>query len=185
MSKKCCGTNKMGKEASCDRNKKDLVVGDSKKSGKAAMFAVTAVAVAALIAYVYVSKGGSGLTSGVQEVEAASGVVKIPVAQVNDGKAHFYSYKSSSGKTLKFFVLKSSDGVIRAAFDACDVCFPEKKGYRQEGDYMVCNNCGQRFPSVSVNVITGGCNPSALNRTVSGDNVAINAADIESGVKYF
>ncbi len=81
--------------------------------------------------------------------------------------------------------MKSSDGVMRAAFDACDVCFREKKGYRQEGDVMVCNNCGQRFPSTKINVLKGGCNPAPLGRTVQGDSLVINASDIEQGGWYF
>ena len=62
-----------------------------------------------------------------------------------DGKAHFYSY-DAGGTQVKYFVLKSSDGKVRAAFDACDVCFAQKKGYQQEGDEMVCGNCGQPLP---------------------------------------
>jgi uncharacterized membrane protein len=51
---------------------------------------------------------------------------------------------------------------------------------------MVCNNCGQRFPSVKVNVIKGGCNPAPLNRTVVGDNLMIKVSDIlEGGNLYF
>jgi hypothetical protein len=46
--------------------------------------------------------------------------------------------------------MKSADGVIRAAYDACDVCYRERKGYHQEGDDMVCNNCGRHFPSTSI-----------------------------------
>jgi len=109
----------------------------------------------------------------------------IPISSINDGKAHFYEFPSVTGKTIRFFVLKSSDGVFRAAFDACDVCFREKKGYRQEGDIMVCNNCGMKFPSTKINVEKGGCNPSPLERAVVGDSLVIRKSDIEAGVRYF
>jgi len=111
--------------------------------------------------------------------------VYIPVSEVSDGIAHFYEYPSKSGKTIRFFVLKSSDGVIRAAFDACDVCYEAKKGYRQEGDYMICNNCGKRFPSNKINEVKGGCNPAPLNRNVVGGELVISKADIETGARYF
>ena len=71
---------------------------------------------------------------------------------------------------MKYFVLKSSDGTVRAAFDACDVCYAQKKGYQQEGDEMVCGNCGQRFPSAQINEVEGGCNPSPIERTVKGQD---------------
>ncbi len=112
-------------------------------------------------------------------VVAQDGAVKLSVADFADGKARFYTYREpSSGKEIDFFVLKSSDGVIRAAIDACDVCYPFKKGYRQEGDEMVCNNCGRRFPSIRVNDVTGGCNPAALTRSVQGDMVVVLVSDI-------
>src|SRR5512137_1415048 len=110
-----------------------------------------------------------------------SPVVSYPVKNFEDGKARFYEYKADGNLTIKYFVIKSSDGVIRAAFDACDVCWPEGKGYRQQGDFMVCNNCGRRFASVKVNVITGGCNPGALTRTLEGGQLVIKTDDILKG----
>lgn len=94
-----------------------------------------------------------------ETVEPKNGAVTIPVADVSDGEAHYYTYEIP-GKNINFFLLKSNDGVIRAAFDACDVCFREKKGYSQDGDFMVCNNCGMRFHSSRINEVKGGCNPS-------------------------
>ncbi len=107
-----------------------------------------------------------------------------PVKTFQDGKAHFYEYKAAN-VTIKYFILKSSDGVIRAAFDACDVCWPQGKGYFQKDDFMVCRNCGRRFASVRVNDITGGCNPGALKREVVKDNLVVKVNDILEGRKYF
>ena len=111
--------------------------------------------------------------------------VSLAVGQFADGQARHYSYEAPGGVTIRFFVIKSSDGVIRAAFDACDVCWRSNRGYRQEGDFMVCNNCGQRFPSVRVNEVKGGCNPAPLERQVQGDKVLLKVADILTGKTYF
>jgi uncharacterized membrane protein len=122
----------------------------------------------------------------------------IPISDVDDGKAHFYEY-NYNGKIIKYFILKSSDGIIRAAFDACDICYEAGKGYSQQGDYMVCNNCGQKFLSTKINEEKGGCNPAPLDRTVEdGEHkavsltswtkdgyLAIKNSDIEAGAKYF
>jgi len=116
--------------------------------------------------------------------EAVDGVVSIPVSDVSDGNAHYYAFEKD-GFEVKFFLLKSSDGVIRAAFDACDVCFREKKGYTQDGDFMVCNNCGQRFHSSRINEVQGGCNPSPLTRTDDGTTVTLAVRDIMAGRGYF
>ncbi|GAB1535549.1 DUF2318 domain-containing protein [Geovibrio sp. ADMFC3] len=122
--------------------------------------------------------------SKTKEVKAKDGVVRIAVKDVNDGKAHYYHTKMN-GKDVKFFLLKSSDGVIRAAFDACDVCYREKKGYSQQGDFMVCNNCGMKFHSRKINEVKGGCNPSPLVRTFDKDFVYIKTTDIATGAMYF
>lgn len=119
-----------------------------------------------------------------ESVQPEGGVVSIPVADVDDGAAHYFTYDNGF-EDVKFFVLKSSDGVVRAAFDACDVCFGEKKGYSQEGDFMVCNNCGQRFHSARINEVRGGCNPSPLSRTIVDDKVVFQATDIAAGGRYF
>jgi len=119
-----------------------------------------------------------------QPVQHENGVVRIPVKSVDDGEAHYFTF-TAQGKKINFFILKSRDGIIRAAFDACDVCFPEKKGYSQAGDFMVCNNCGQRFHSTKINVLQGGCNPAPLGRTNNGEYLVIAAKDIFAGYRYF
>ena len=110
----------------------------------------------------------------------ADGVFRFPTAAFADGKAHFFTTTLPNGKTINFFAIKSSDGVIRAAIDACDVCYGACKGYHQEGDVMVCNNCGQRFASARINEVKGGCNPAPLTRTIQGDNLVIKLADLQS-----
>lgn len=117
-------------------------------------------------------------------VEARDGVVTIPASDVDDGKAHYFSF-DVNGTAVKFFLVQSSDGVIRAAFDACDVCYREKKGYSQNKDFMVCNNCNMAFHTSRINEVQGGCNPSPLARENDGTNVIIKASDIVAGRRYF
>jgi len=117
-------------------------------------------------------------------ITPTNGKIEIPVADINDGKAHHFQVKSDDGTMVTFFVLKSADGVLRAAIDACDVCYRSGLGYYQEGDNMVCKNCGQKFASNKINDIKGGCNPAPLNRTVSGDKLVIQMKDINMNSWY-
>ena len=71
-----------------------------------------------------------------------------------------------------------------AAIDACDVCYKAGKGYYQEGDNMVCRNCGRRFASNRINDVKGGCNPAPLNREVQGANLVITMKDINANKWY-
>lgn len=112
------------------------------------------------------------------------GKLYIPVKKVNDGKAHYFKTRAEDGIDVKFFVVKSADGVIRAAVDACDVCYRSGKGYVQEGDVMVCTNCGQKFSTNRINVVKGGCNPAPLERNVQGKNLVISMAQINKNSWY-
>lgn len=114
---------------------------------------------------------------------AADDTVAIPLSDVSD-TAKFYKF-DADGVTVKYFLIKAPDGTVRSALDACDVCFPEKKGYKQAGDMMVCVNCGQKFHVSRIGMIKGGCNPHPVPNKVEGDKVLINKADLAAGVKYF
>jgi len=144
----------------------------------------SAVALTAFVILPASSHAGFSLFAKHKTVKGSGGAVHIPVNKVNDGKAHYYKYKSS-GKSVNFFVVKSDDNVIRAAFDACDVCFPAKKGYSQDGDVMICNNCGRRFHTSRINIEKGGCNPAPLQRAVVGSDLVIKVADITPGGRFF
>jgi hypothetical protein len=126
------------------------------------------------------SYGGAGGSA----VAVSAGQVVLAESLFEDGKARHFEYRSGDLK-IRYFVLKSSDGVIRSAFDACDVCWPAAKGYYQDGDVMVCRNCGKRFASVLVNEVKGGCNPAPLERRVEDGKVIIPVKSIESGSGYF
>ncbi len=145
--------------------------------------ALALVAVAVIAAVLMMNRGGAEAATATTPA-APGGDVTLPVAQVNDGQAHFYTY-DTGGATVRYFVLADKNGKVRAALDACEVCYAQKKGYHQQGDAMQCNNCGKVFPSADINVITGGCNPIPLKRSISGDTLTITADSLQSGVQYF
>ncbi|RMG51759.1 MAG: DUF2318 domain-containing protein [Gammaproteobacteria bacterium] len=148
---------------------------------KVAIVALALLVVAGVAGWLLFGPAGAG---GVRSVQADNGAVRLKAADFEDGKARFFEYNGRSGP-IRFFVVKSTDGVIRAAFDACDVCYREKKGYTQVGDSMICNNCGQSFPTDRVNVVKGGCNPSPLPRQLANGQVIITVAALEQGATYF
>jgi hypothetical protein len=117
-------------------------------------------------------------------VEAQDGAVRLPLSSFDDGLARHFTFMHD-GRPLEFFVVKSDDGVVRAAFNACDVCFEARRGYTQDGDTMVCNNCGRRFPTDQINLVQGGCNPAPLARSVSGEELIIQFEDLLTGQDLF
>lgn len=111
---------------------------------------------------------------------------RIPLPEISE-KAKFYEYQS--GTTLiRFFAVNADDGSIKTGFDECDICYRSGKGYSQEGEYMVCNNCGNRYPINGLgteNKDPGGCWPGYLPSTVQGGDLVIKRTDIESGAWRF
>jgi len=173
---------------SSSESKKAAVLGTGKKSKGPLILTLVAAAVLAGGAVYFLSGGnGSGpvASSAIASQNSASEFV-YNAGDFADGRAKYYAYKTPEGLNIRYFLLKSSDGIIRAAFDSCDTCWAAGKGYRQEGDFMVCNNCGLRFASVKINEVKGGCNPAPLTRSSSGDKIIVKVKDIiEQGSFYF
>ena len=163
--------------------KKAAVLGTSSRSRKPLAAAVVIVLLAAGAAAYFLTGAKTSLPAAAG-VAAIGDVVAIPVATLDDGKARYFEHRHDD-LTIRYFAIKSADGVIRAAFDACDVCYPYKKGYHQAGNYMQCNNCGRKFRSDKINVLEGGCNPSPLERKVVDGRLVITTTDLEAGARYF
>ncbi|KAB0671133.1 DUF2318 domain-containing protein [Oryzomonas sagensis] len=120
-----------------------------------------------------------------EKIKANNGTVAIPVSRLSGDKARFYRF-DDGGKSIAFFVVKAPDGSYRTAFDACDVCYRDKKGYEQQGNQMLCKNCNKKFAIDRIGPNSGGgCNPSFLPHQVSGGAITIKAADLKAGARFF
>lgn len=119
------------------------------------------------------------------EVRALDGTVSIVTADLAAGSARFFSFRDVSGKTVDFFVYRESGGATHAALDACRTCARWKKGYRLEGDRMVCIYCGMRFELDYLADGIGSCVPIALPVATADDRLHIAAEALEEGSRYF
>ncbi len=122
-----------------------------------------------------------------ERVILENGEVKIDASIFNDNSARFYNVEMPSGKTVYFFVVKDENGVLRAAANECQVCFSAKTGFIQEGNEMVCNNCGNRYPIEKIATEKGGCNPAPINpnlKVVNG-NIVIEQEKLEEVSVFF
>ncbi len=122
-----------------------------------------------------------------ESVILENGEIKLPTSIFNDGKAKFYNVKMFDGKTIYFFVIKDKNGNYRAAANACQVCFKTYKGFRYEGNEIVCNNCGNRYPIEKIATEKGSCNPGPINPNLEVENgqVIISQSDLEKVVDLF
>ncbi|MEE9913959.1 MAG: DUF2318 domain-containing protein [Deltaproteobacteria bacterium] len=143
-------------------------------------------AVLALVAAIGLlpSSGDAAFWQSTKVLTPQGGELRIPVQDISDGKARFFKVKADDGTMVTFFVVKSRDGVVRAAINACDECYKAGKGYVQEGDVMVCENCGRRFATDKINVIAGGCNPVGVDRKVQAGHLIIGMKEINQKSWY-
>lgn len=128
-------------------------------------------------------QANAGLSAA--ELLPHGGDVHLSAKHFQDGQARYYRYTVAAGREIRFFVIQTSDGVVRTAFDGCDACYRDRRGYRQAGGAMVCNSCGRTFPSAGIGVVRGGCNPSPLERVVESGQVLLKASDLARGAAYF
>ena len=113
-------------------------------------------------------------------------MIKLEKTIFNDGKAHYYNVELD-GELIYFFVVKDKNGIYRAAGNACQVCADAKMGFIQEGNYMVCNTCGNKYPLEKIATEKGGCNPVPVNPSLKivGGKLIIEKTDLQELKGYF
>jgi len=114
-----------------------------------------------------------------QEVTAQDNVVHIPTATVDDGRLHFFTVNVNSTET-RFLVIRRPGGGYATALDACAICGPI--GYRQEGQNVICRNCGAPIYIPTIGQV-GGCNPIAFASHVEAGQIAFNVAAIAEAAR--
>jgi high-affinity iron transporter len=95
--------------------------------------------------------------------------VRIPLSELTDQSLHFYT-ADVNGTVIRFLLIHKMNGDYTAALDACQIC--GRSGYRQEGQNVVCRNCGASIyvPSIGDH---GGCNPIPVKSSVVGGEVIV------------
>jgi len=111
----------------------------------------------------------------------------IPVGDITE-QASFYPVEID-GTRLEVLAVKAPDGTIRTAFNTCEICYDSGRGYyEQEGDALVCQNCGNRFKTSQIEVESNGCNPWPIfseNKTVDDETITISYDFLQESISIF
>lgn len=117
---------------------------------------------------------GAPATSASPAAAAGQDLV-IPLAELSE-TAKFYPV-DVDGTRMEVLAVKTQDGKIRTAFNTCQVCYSSGRGYyRQQGEVLVCQNCGNQFLTSQVEIEAGGCNPWPIfdeNKTVTEESIIV------------
>src|SRR5215469_7406904 len=98
--------------------------------------------------------------------------VRIPLADLQDASVHFY-VADVNNSVIRFLVIHQTNGNYATALDACQIC--GTAGYKQDGQNVVCRNCGATIYLPSVGE-SGGCNPIPVKSRVEAGEVIVNLA---------
>ena len=126
--------------------------------------------------------GGSGFE---RVSPGRDGSVRIEVADLEPQEVRFYRFLNSGNQEVKFFVGRDAAGHVQVAFDANEACAKTKRGYRHEGEWLVCNKCDKSFRLAEVNAGGGGCKPVPLAHRLQGEELLLAEADILQGWRFF
>ncbi|MDR0822756.1 MAG: DUF2318 domain-containing protein [Endomicrobium sp.] len=111
----------------------------------------------------------------------------IPIAEITTD-ASFYPV-DIDGTRLEVIAVKAPDGSIRTAFNTCQVCYGSGRGYyKQQGAFLICQNCGNRFRMNQVEARSGGCNPVPIfadNKKIVGQNIVISKDFLKKAKSIF
>lgn len=115
------------------------------------------------------------------------GLLRVPVADVDDGELHRFAYQTNDGRDVRFFLIRKTGdrggrGQIAVVYDACMMC--GDKGYIHRKNEVYCVACNVRILKPSLGK-PGGCNPIPLEHRIEGGVVLISAGELDKGAVHF
>jgi uncharacterized membrane protein len=111
--------------------------------------------------------------------------VTVDLSGIGAESGRFYTYHSSSGKMVNFFVYRESSGVPHAVLDACRTCYRWKKGYVLDGKEVVCLKCDMRFKLDGLAQGAGSCVPIQVRTERRADTLIVPVSELEAGARFF
>lgn len=116
---------------------------------------------------------------------AKDGTVRIDIASLEASEVRFFHFINYANQEAEFFVARDPENQLQVAFDANEICYKKRRGYRDEGEWVVCNACDKSFRLAEVNDGGGGCKPVPLEFQVQGDQLVLQEDEILRGWRYF
>jgi uncharacterized membrane protein len=113
------------------------------------------------------------------------GAMAIDLAGLGPRQVRFYRFLNRANQEVRFFVGRDDAGAVQVAYDANEICAKTKRGYRHEGEWVVCNKCDKSFRLAEVNAGGGGCKPVPLKHRIEGGRLLLAENDVLTGWRLF
>ena len=90
------------------------------------------------------------------------------------------------GTKMQVMSVIDSNGTPRVALNTCQSCNGSPYAYFvQDGESIVCQNCGQYFAIDVMGIAKDGCNPIPVEYNIDDDNIIITNATLEQYASLF
>jgi FTR1 family protein len=140
--------------------------------------AILCVLVVLSLAAEFVYTRATNAQEPARELVAQNNQVRIPLGDLQDSSVHFYTADVNS-TVIRFLVIHRGNGDYATALDACQIC--GTTGYRQEGQNVICRNCGATIYIPSIGE-SGGCNPIPVKSQVENGEVIVDLSALASAM---
>jgi len=136
----------------------------------------------ALLALNYVYANRTVQLTPAVAIEPKNGEFTIAKEKLADEKLHRYSYQTTQGTVIEFFLIKKAEDAYGVVYDACEIC--GVAGYYQKDDQVICKNCDVVMNKLTIG-FPGGCNPIPLKYTTTKKKIKIKVSDLIEREKLF
>ncbi len=129
--------------------------------------------------------GGHNRESYAEVRPDTNGEVRISVSNLKPSEVRFFHFLNPANQEIHFFIGRDERGELVGAYDANEICYKKKRGYRAEGEWVTCNFCDKSFRLAEVNAGGGGCKPVPMPVRETNGEVVLEEATILQGWRYF
>ena len=140
--------------------------------------AVLCIAVVLSLTAEFVYARAMNAPSPARALMSQNNQVRIPLGDLQDASVHFYT-ADVNNSVIRFLVIHQTSGNYATALDACQIC--GTVGYKQEGQNVVCRNCGATIYLPSVGE-SGGCNPIPVKSRVEAGEVIVDLSALSASM---
>jgi len=138
--------------------------------------AILCIAVVLTFAAEFVYARAAAAPPEATSLTATDGQVRIPISEITEGSLHYFT-ADVNGSVMRFLVVHKINGEYGVALDACQIC--GWAGYRQEGQNLICRNCGAAIyiPSIGER---GGCNPIGVKSRLEDGEIVVDLSALSN-----
>ena len=138
--------------------------------------AILCIAVVLTFAAEFVYARAAAAPPEATSLTATDGQVRIPISEITEGSLHYFT-ADVNGSVMRFLVVHKINGEYGVALDACQIC--GWAGYLQEGQNLICRNCGAAIyiPSIGER---GGCNPIGVKSRLEDGEIVVDLSALSN-----